>query len=90
MQRAHAHAHHAGHRPLYHLPICPPHRHPGVPSLGEGLCEDPKIVTCIVTLAKRVIYESRLNETYASFSHLINRLKLEIEVKRQAARQAYK
>ena len=42
--------------------------------------------TCIVTLAKRVVYESRLNEINPSFTHFKNKLKLEIEIEFQAAK----
>ena len=45
---------------------------------------------CIITIAKRVIYESRLNEVQPSFTHFRNKLKLEIEIEFQAARQKNK
>ena len=46
--------------------------------------------TCIITLAKMVVYEARLKETYPNITHLRNKLKLEIEVERQVARLANK
>ena len=46
--------------------------------------------TCIITIAKRVVYESRLKEIYPSFSHLKNKLKVEIEIECQSARQKQK
>ena len=46
--------------------------------------------TCVITLAKMVIYEARLKETNPSYNHLMNKLKLHIDTEFQAARQANK
>ena len=46
--------------------------------------------TCIITIAKRVVYESRLKENYPSFSHLKNKLKIDIEIEHESARQKQK
>ena len=46
--------------------------------------------TCILALAKMVVYEARLRESYPSISHLKNKLESEIEVECYAARLANK
>ena len=46
--------------------------------------------TCMITIAKRVIQESRLKESYPSFSHFKNKWKIEIEIECQSARQTSK
>ena len=46
------------------------------------------IEICIITLAKRVIYETRLKETCPNYTHLKNKLKFEIEIECQAARMS--
>ena len=46
--------------------------------------------TCILVLAKMVVYEARLKESYPSITHLKNKLKAEIQVEHYAALLANK
>ena len=46
--------------------------------------------TCMISIAKRVIYEPCITESYPSFSHFKNKLKIEIEIERHSALQTSK
>ena len=48
------------------------------------------IETLIITLAKMVIHEARMNETQPAVTHFCNKLKNEEEIEHNAARLANK